>query len=257
MAKRGTLDHPKNFHLAQELGCATWASLGLLEAFWHWVSRYHPQGFVTDQEMRAAAYAIRFDGDLVAPLLATGFLDEAEGGYAVHDWADHADDTTKKVLQRKGWSMYGAQSENVETVSRQNPPKDGQKIDQPKPKPKPISKNPLPPTSEFTEAFQQLRGEYPKRSGSYAWVRAERALQKALTRSSLEEILKGLVRYRNWLAATGKLGTEFVAQPASWLNANGWEEDYHPPATGTGPPLPNQGYRPIHEVLDEIEAQHA
>jgi len=104
MAKRGTLDHPKTKRLGRQLDMPAWAALGLLEAVWHWVGRYRPTGFLTGDDLADIADTIRYEsgGALASDLVSTGWLDEVEGGWYIHDWHDHADDTVKKTLAKRG-----------------------------------------------------------------------------------------------------------------------------------------------------------
>jgi len=106
MAKRGTLDHPKVKRLGRALNSPAWAALGLLESVWHWVSRYKPEGQLTDCDFDDCADTIRYDDGgaaLSAILHSCGLLDViGDGAWYVHDWHDHADETTKKALEKAG-----------------------------------------------------------------------------------------------------------------------------------------------------------
>lgn len=116
MAKRGTLDHPKTFRLARALKVEPWAALGLLEALWHWVGRHHPTGCLTGVDPKELAMGLRAtrSGQKIIEILVQERwldavpspsprlgLDEVSALY-VHDWPDHAEDTTKKQLRRLG-----------------------------------------------------------------------------------------------------------------------------------------------------------
>jgi len=154
MAKRGTLEHPKTKKLGRALNMPAWAALGLLEGFWHWVSRYRPTGFLTCDDIEDCSDTIRFSGDLATVLVGAGWLDQVDGGYYVHDWHDHADDCTKKVLEKReeGFangspvrkSKQEAQEANRSRTIREPFANDSR---QPKPKPKPKPKPINPPVS--------------------------------------------------------------------------------------------------------------
>jgi len=105
MAKRGTLDHPKTRRLARAIGLPRFAALGLMEAVWQWVSRYTPTGFLTEEDILDCADTVGFDGDLSSVWVKAGLLDEVEGGFYIHDWHEHADDATKKALEKAGKSF--------------------------------------------------------------------------------------------------------------------------------------------------------
>ena len=106
MAKRGTLDHPKIKRLGRAIGMPGWAALGLLEAVWHWVSRYKPDGQLSDSDFEDCADTIRYDDGglaLSSVLHSCGLLDSVgDGVWYIHDWHDHADETTKKALEKAG-----------------------------------------------------------------------------------------------------------------------------------------------------------
>lgn len=105
MAKRGTLEHPKTLDLAERLGIMEPFALGLLEAFWGWVGKYHPSGDVTNVRPALLAASIRYRGDsaqLWATLAECGFVDKMDDGrLVVHDWSDHADECVNAVLARR------------------------------------------------------------------------------------------------------------------------------------------------------------
>lgn len=275
MARRGVLGHPKTMALADELGYdRLFYALGLLEGFWHYAQQYLRTGFIPRAHWRAIARYIDFtEGHdvLRAALVKSGYVDPvSDEGDCIHDWPDHADSTVRKWLKDNGETFFlnpKEGSNDLESLPSDDleslPSNDSSYPSQAMPsQAKPIQAKPKkhPPTpcqgQVVADAFQHFRDHYPKRSGSYDWPRAERALTKALKQSTLAEIMVGLERYRDWVTHSGKLGSEFVAQPGTWLNRQGWLEEYtHPPSSA--PPPSHQGYRPIHEVLDEIEARHA
>jgi hypothetical protein len=102
--KRGTPNHPKTHALAHALGVEVWAAAGLLECIWHFTGRYAPRGDIGRWPDERIAADVGWRGDparLVSILTHSGFLD-AHPLYrlVVHDWHDHADETTKKHLKR-------------------------------------------------------------------------------------------------------------------------------------------------------------
>lgn len=79
---------------------------------------------------------------------------------------------------------------------------------------------------------------YPKRSGS---LNKSQAKEKFLALHKLglgKQMLDGARRYSDWATATGKAGTELVAQMTTWLNGRRWEEDWDiPPPSNGKPPI--------------------
>lgn len=80
------------------------------------------------------------------------------------------------------------------------------------------------------ELFKEFWKEYPKKSDKRA---ALRAFRSALNRASFEEILAGAIRY----ATDPNLPEEkqFIKNPATWLNADAWENGPLPERKGKKP----------------------
>ena len=70
--------------------------------------------------------------------------------------------------------------------------------------------------SAQNEFFKEFWKEYPRKLDK---KKAERAFKSAMTRASFEDILAGTIRYAN---DPNRLD-EFTKYPASWLNADAWE----------------------------------
>lgn len=104
MAKRGVLEHPKTLDLACTLGIMDCFALGILEAFWHHVGKYHEDGDMTGAKPAMVARSIRYTGDaqeLWNALIEVGFLDVMpDGRVLVHGWSEHADDAVHTRLYR-------------------------------------------------------------------------------------------------------------------------------------------------------------
>jgi len=104
LALRGALEHPKLLALADALGIMDCFALGVMEAFWHHIGKYHQDGDVTDLNPRVMARSIRYTGngdELWTCLISAGFIDRTSGGrLIVHGWSEHADDQTNARLFR-------------------------------------------------------------------------------------------------------------------------------------------------------------
>lgn len=83
-------------------------------------------------------------------------------------------------------------------------------------------KNPPTPTGGVTRIslpaeFVRLREIYPDRAGDQNWRRALHACQARIAEGhSWADILDGAERYARFIEATGKLGTEYVKQAATF-----------------------------------------
>lgn len=108
-------DNPKVARLAHALGRDPDSACGLIVRLWTWAARVAPTGVILSagcpadgpqdvrptsadmSEMASAAQIIEWGcrwtgahGELAAALAAAGLLDEVDGGYAIHDWEEHA-----------------------------------------------------------------------------------------------------------------------------------------------------------------------
>jgi hypothetical protein len=80
--------------------------------------------------------------------------------------------------------------------------------------------------------FVELRRDFPKRAGSHRWQDALGAYRARIHEGATPQaILSGVRRYAAFIRATGKEGTEYVQQAATFLGKNrGFELPWHPPA---------------------------
>ena len=82
---------------------------------------------------------------------------------------------------------------------------------------------PTPPKAKkakptIPDWFAQFRDLYPERAGDQGWQRALKAANARMTEGHTpDEFIEGAMRYRAFCEATGKLGTEYVKQAASFL----------------------------------------
>lgn len=253
LAKRGTLDHPKNKRLARLLGVEPWASLGLLEAVWHWVGRYAPCGFVTAEELADCADSAHFRDDLAQVLVPTGWLDRVDGGFYVHDWHDHADDTVKKTLAKRGETFHSGAPVRHSRTSRE-PIADYERTtrerlanrsrsdrepfandsrtirDKPEPEPEPSQSQkpkpnnpPDPPGGEEGGQFERFWDQYPRKAAKSAALKAWRKLTGTDRETALSRLAAWLA---NW--QTGRESGEFKRfgpHPATWINQRRWEDE--------------------------------
>jgi uncharacterized protein YdaU (DUF1376 family) len=80
--------------------------------------------------------------------------------------------------------------------------------------------------------WEEFKAAYPKREGGQGWPAAERKYTALVASGIVEETLIGGARaYTAHLKATGKIGTQYVKQASTWLNQEGWNDEY---STGTG-----------------------
>lgn len=106
MALRAVPEHPKFAHLKRELGLSKFQALGLLEALWHFTGKFAIRGNIgkfTDAELEAWVEWEGPAGAAIAALVATRWLERSDDHrLIVHDWHEHADQTTRKQMRRTG-----------------------------------------------------------------------------------------------------------------------------------------------------------
>ena len=103
--KRGGIENVKTIGLARALKIERWGAVGILESMWHWTARVAPTGALAGYEADdiSAAIGWKKDGNkLFDALVATGWLDECDGGVIVHAWSEHCDDAVHRMLARGG-----------------------------------------------------------------------------------------------------------------------------------------------------------
>jgi hypothetical protein len=78
------------------------------------------------------------------------------------------------------------------------------------------SKNNERTNAHFEAQFEEFWNAYPRKLDK---AKAFRAFKSALTRAKFEDVLAGVLAYRN----DPKRNPDFTKYPASWLNADSWE----------------------------------
>ena len=81
------------------------------------------------------------------------------------------------------------------------------------------------------ELFEEFAAEYPKRLGDLCKAKARRDhLRKTFGKPALaSQVIDGARRYREFVTATGDVGTRLVCQMTTWLNQERWTEAYEIP----------------------------
>lgn len=142
---------------------------------------------------------------------------KVDGGYRIHDFAQHQ--TTNEDIQRK---REAGRAGGLAKASNSVAP--ATKVLEQK------GSNTLAKTETETETekkdlssepdeFAQWYAGYPRKE---AKENARKAFTKARRKASLETLVSGLERYKD--AIKGK-ERQYIALPASWLNAGRWEDE--------------------------------
>ena len=228
--KRGTPELTKTKRLARRLALPPYAVVGVLEYLWHWTARNARRGDVGRYENIDIAEGIGWNGDadeLVAALLEEGWLDESsEHRLVVHDWQDHADDTTRKALEKAGETFVSGDAPRRSRVIRESVASDsragGENYSLPEPSLARAKPEPLRDLSALRASFDRFWAVYPKRTAKpdalKAWIKLKP--DEALCSG----IITAVNRQRGepqWLKNNG----EFIPYPATYLRARRWEDD--------------------------------
>lgn len=201
--KREALTHWKFDALREALGLARYEAVGILETLWWWTAEHRDDGRLTGITPRALAAVIGWKGDaddLVRALVDSGWLDDGEDCYTVHDWHAHCpkyvhDRRQKRVKARdaRGESAkvgdFPRKSANIVTgLDEARQGKAGQehasrvlaREDEP-PRSLPPKPEPVPalgdPIAAAAEAMREAAGEI-----GAAWTRGDRERCKGAVR---------------------------------------------------------------------------
>ncbi len=133
--KRGTPEHPKTKMLAALLDVPLAQAVGHLEMLFHWTAKYARAGDIGRWPDEVIAEGCGWQGDparFIEALLnakgagSRGWIEERPGHrLVVHDWSEHADDCTKKVLDKRGEVFADGTAPFPNRKGQTDPKKDG------------------------------------------------------------------------------------------------------------------------------------
>lgn len=107
--KRGIAEHPKTEDLAERLEIPVGFAVGILEMLAHWTAKNAIRGDVgrwTDQQIARGIRCGVATDLLLAALIESRWLDRhPTHRLVVHDWHDHADESVRKTLKKRGWTF--------------------------------------------------------------------------------------------------------------------------------------------------------
>lgn len=177
MALRGTLTHRKTRRLAKELGIPLPCALGLMEALWHVTAEQAPTGAIgklSDQDLADEMFWEDDASKLVSAFIKSGLIDECKTNrLVVHDWADHADQATKRKVARGDQKIVEAEKPAPVEPKRRatakqklamashgmdvtGPPESGVRSPEPEPEPEPVSPPPPVLASVVPEVVDEI-----------------------------------------------------------------------------------------------------
>lgn len=260
--KRGTPEHPKMKRLCSILCKPNYVGVGILEAMWHLVARYTPDGAIGKLANSEIARAIDWRGNpdnLINALVASGWLETCScHRLYVHDWKDHADQTVARVLANRKLEFVISHASIVLARCYDDPslPKP---LSLPEPKALPLDSE-TKPVSESSETFLQPSddGSKPKRriSPEVLEKRARQKLQQEVWFKEFRELFvwkwegeDEAQKIFSWKVKTEdiwqQVKTAVLTQtekqlsrppdyrtcPTKWLLAGKWKDRKPPPGT--------------------------
>jgi len=216
-------DHPKVDELSLE-AVGIWLLCGT------YVAKQLTDGFIPDRRITR----LGGNDDLVQELVEAELWDPVDGGYMFRNWMDYqptkdaveakreADRERQRKKRRndKGQYVSSTASHSVtptRLAAESHHPSPAQ------PSPAPNAKSTAGAASQTdaaNAAFDDWYSKYPKKVGK---GQARTAFKTALKKTDLETLKAGLANYNKTVEGKER---EFIANPATWLNGERWEDDY-------------------------------
>ena len=220
MARPSLFTHRKFIKLSRLLG-TMYQAAGVLEMIWH---HAYQDGDPRLGDGEDIEYMIGWDGPpgkCVDALVEAGFLDIDEAGMVwVHDLDDHAPAYVKKRKAREAERKHRPDSDESLTGQRQTVTRTPAPA--PAPTPNTHTSQPADAGGEYPSEFEQFWEEYPlkKKKGDAlkAWKQTSK---KRPPLGALLSKLDALKASNDWK----KDGGQFIPYPATWLRADGWEDE--------------------------------
>ncbi len=263
--KRMALDHPKIKRLESLLKIPTYSAVGVLELLWHFTVRHAIRGDVGKWSNPEIASAIGWPADdadrLINALVESRLIDvNQRHRLVIHDWPDHADDSTKKTIQKHGWK-YASDDEptaneagSVAAVPDQSPTvpesfptvpeqsvneSDSLSLSLSRSRSLSHKETPAAPAASseepaarkrrtYPEAFETWWAVYPTKAGKHeaknAWESAYRRVM-ADNGLSAAEAQARLLEAATAFSKTPKGMGQHCPYPATWLNGGRYDDD--------------------------------
>jgi hypothetical protein len=223
MARPSLFTHRKFIKLSRLLG-TPYQAAGVLEMIWH---HAYQDGDPRLGDVDDIEYMIGWDGPpgrCVDALVEAGFLDVDESGMVtVHDLDDHAPEYVKKRKAREAERKHRPYSDRSVTGQRRTVTRTPAPAPAPAPTP---NTQPADAGDEYPNEFEEFWVRYPLKKKKGDALKAWK--QTGKKRPPLGALLAKL----DALKASGdwtKDGGQFIPYPATWLRADGWEDEVRSP----------------------------
>jgi hypothetical protein len=152
---------------------------------------------------------------------------KVDGGYRIHDFEQHQT-TTADIQAKRAAGRAGGLSKASKTVAPASKVLE-QKASNTLAKTETETETELKDLSSEPDEFDQWYSRYPRKE---AKENARKAFTKARRQASLQQLLSGLEQYKQSIKGKDR---QFIALPASWLNAGRWQDEIPQQAVVDGP----------------------
>lgn len=163
-----------------------------------------------------------------------------EGGYEIHDFAEHqtttADIEAKREAGRKGGLAKAKQPASTTEAPAKHPLSTTSSNTLAKTETETETETSLKDLSSKQDEFIDWYLEYPRKESKGA---AEKAYAKARKLASAEELIEGAIRYREDPNREAK----YTKLPATWLNSKCWEDGSLPARANADKPTTSDKMR--------------
>jgi hypothetical protein len=177
-----------------------------------------------------AVAALGADASVASRLVQSGLWDEAEGGWAFHQWSQYQPSGADVKARRDQISAKRSEAGKKGMSTRWDNKTDNKPIaneyqtynpePEPEPEPNTTSKEVVltrdNPNEKLFDHFWEI---WPKRVGK---ADARKAWAKALKKTDAQEIISAATVYA---ASPFRPEMQFIPMPATWLNGERWSDD--------------------------------
>lgn len=122
--KHQTIHHVKTKRLARALQVRRYAVVGILDLLWLCARETYPTGLLPFSEEELAE-EVDWEGDpshLARALIDSGWLHRIEGGFGIHDWQDHCEDTVHRKLAGSGTLFWNGEEPKLSKLPKKDRP---------------------------------------------------------------------------------------------------------------------------------------
>ena len=232
-----TSDKPEVWAIAESLGIDPDAVVGKLLRVWAWFDDHTEKGNAPIVTRALLDRKVGVTG-FVTAMIDAGWMEENDGTLSLPNFGRHNGQTAKnRILTAKRVAAHKNRNAkgNAPIVTEALPKEEKRREE----------KNTDTKVS-VSDDFDAWYSHYPKKVGKAA---ASKAYAKAVKSIAPAELLAASLPR---LAQLAKRDPQYIPNPATWLNAGGWQDDIAAIAPAAKPAFgPGQDYDPNHDYESE------